>query len=126
MNELSSRKIRILGFCVVNSTDWQVIRAVFDDPGKARELLVRMNYAFSESPVLLVELADSMEFERVCNCLLNAEISIEYAFWLGFTDAASNVIALSVEDRCLATQILIKHGFSLLGMEDMSDPQKDL
>ena len=125
MNEFSSRKIKLAGFCVVNSTDWHVVRAVFYDPGKARELLTRSNYAFSETPVLLVELSDASVFESVCNHLLKAEISIEYAFWLGHVTDFANVIALSVEDQFLATQILIKHGFALLGMEDLKDPGRN-
>ena len=121
-NALSENKISVAGFSIVNSTDWQVIRAVFYDTNKAREILTRCGYGFSESNVLLLEIANQEDFFQACEHLLNAEVSVEYAFSLTVRNENNSIIALSVEDYLLATHLLIRHDFTLLGSEDLADP----
>ena len=121
-NTLSENKISVAGFSIVNSTDWQVIRAIFYDPNKAREVLNRCGYGVSEANILLLEVADQDEFFKACEHLLNAEISIEYAFSLADRNEGNCIIALRVEDYLLATHLLIRHDFTLLGSEDLKDP----
>src|SRR6059036_1296027 len=54
---LHSHAVHMLGLTVVDTTDSAIIRCVVDDPDKARELLVKHGFPFTESTVLVVEVA---------------------------------------------------------------------
>ena len=114
--------LHILGLSVVDSTDWAVIRLVFRNPDKARTVLQRFDLPFTESDVLLVEMLDENSLPELCGHLVRAEINVHFAYPLTIRSHESPVMVFHVEDHVLACQLLARHGFTLLGKEDLREP----
>jgi hypothetical protein len=122
MDLLHEKEITLVGMSIVDSTDWAVARAIFSEPEKARLVLSEADLAFTETEVLLVELADDSAMCDICGHLLRGEISIHFAFSLMLQSRQRPVVAFHVDDSVLAKQILLRHGICLLGEEDLADP----
>ncbi len=120
-SEKSGRKTEVLGLSIVDSTDWAVIRFVFSDPNHAREILKKHDLPFTESDVLLVELPEIDALSEVCKILLMAEIQVHFAYALTVQRDNLPVMVFHVDELVTATRILTKHGFKLLGYEDLAD-----
>ena len=118
---LAEEDLEVFGLCVIDSTDWAVIRMILSDPGKAREILKGHGLPFTESRVLLVVLPGNDTLSRICSLLLNAEINVHFAYPLTVNYEASPAMVLHVDETILATQILTCHDFKLLGDEDLAD-----
>jgi len=118
----AGKELQVLGLSVVDATDWAVIRIVFSDPNKAREILKSRELPFAESQVLLIALRDDNALINICELLLRAEINIHFAFPLAKQFNDQPVMVLHVEDPVVARQMLIKHGLVLLGDEDLAEP----
>ena len=119
---LSEAKVQLLGVSIVDAIDWGVVRAVFSDPNRARATLKDRSLPFTESEVLLVELAADETLSEVCGHFLQAEINVHFAYPLTIHPDGQPVMVFHVEDHTLASQMLTKHGFRLLGNEDLADP----
>src|SRR5205814_4744037 len=52
---LGARDVHVLALMVLDTTDSSIIRLVVDDPDRARELLTREGFPFTESSLLVVE-----------------------------------------------------------------------
>jgi hypothetical protein len=115
-------ELAAMGMSVIDSTDWAVLRVVFSNPNKAREILRGEDYRFTESSVLLVEMPAQDTLTEVCGLLTRAELSIHFAYTLAEHRDNSPVMVLHVDDHTLACQALIRHGYTLLGDEDLADP----
>jgi hypothetical protein len=111
-----------MGMSVIDSTDWAVLRVVFSNPGKAREILKRADFRFTESSVLLVEMPTQDTLTDVCGLLMRAELSIHFAYTLAEHRDDNPVMVLHVDDHTLACHALTRHGYTLLGDEDLADP----
>ena len=101
-----------------------------------RTAIVRIVGAFGENQDIGLDTASAIpafcrraiEFPKratqplisICSALLSAEINIHYAypFLLG---PRGPVLALYVDDPTLATQILIRKGFTLIAESDLKD-----
>ena len=116
---LAEEEIDIAGLSVVDSTDWAVVRVIFTDIGKARETLKRHGIAFTECDVLAVVLDEPETFHQVCKALVAAELNVAFAYPLLIQRDQKPVLAFHVDDEIIATQILTKHGFTLLDHEDV-------
>ncbi|MFW6061964.1 MAG: acetolactate synthase [Planctomycetota bacterium] len=121
LDVLDSKELAVLGLTVVDSTDWAVLRLVFSDPNKAREVLRGHGVSFTESRVLLVELHNGQALADVCDALVRAEVSIHFAFPLTLRSEGHPVMVLQPEDTILAQQVLARRGFNLIGDEDLAD-----
>lgn len=117
-------EVHVVGLSIVDATDWAVVRVVFTEPDKARHILQTNSLPFTESEVLLVEVADGDALGAVCAYLLGAELSVHFAFPLTIRSHDHPVMAFHVDDWVLATQVLIRHNYVLLGSEDLSDPTR--
>jgi len=117
-----AKDLRMLGISIFDSTDWAVIRVVFLDPNKARAVLEDRGVPFTESDILLIELTDDDTLAEVCDHLMRMELNIHVAFPLTLRNHGQAVMALHVDDRVLATHVLTRHDFILLGHEDLADP----
>jgi hypothetical protein len=117
----SEEDISVMGLSVVDSTDWAVIRVIFSLPNKAREVLRKTGYQFTESRVLLVEVPMQETLIEVCGLLMRAELSIHFAYSLAIQSHQNPVMVLHVDDYTLATHALIRRGYLLLGDEDLAD-----
>lgn len=122
LDTFTEQKLRVLGISIVDATDWAVIRLVFDDPDKARIVLDRHRIPYTDSEVLLVVLEDEDSLALLCGHLLRAEINVHVAYSLTVRPTHRPVMAFHVEDPILAAQILTRHGFVVLGKEDLQNP----
>lgn len=122
LDNFAEHDLRMVGVSVVDATDWAVIRLIFADPNRGRELLKRRAQSFTETEILLVELDDDDTLRTLCACLLQAEINVHFAYPLTIRSHQNPVMAVHVDDHVLATQVLTRHDFALLGNEDLGDP----
>ncbi len=122
MNLFAKERIDVVGLSIVDSTDWAVIRTIFSDADRARELMGKHGLPFTESHVLLVELGNQQAMSSLCSHLLEAEINVHFAYPLIVHSDDSPVMVFHVDDHILATEVLTRHGFKILGYEDLSDP----
>ncbi|MHC4982043.1 MAG: acetolactate synthase [Planctomycetota bacterium] len=123
LEKFDERQVAVVGVSVVDSADWAVIRIVFSDPNKAREILRTANLPFTESNVMLVALASNDSLSEACGHLLGAEVNIHFAYPLTIRTDDNPVMVFHVDDLITATHVLIRHGFKLLGYEDLADPK---
>src|SRR6266576_2011246 len=65
--------VHVLALMVLDTTDSAIIRVVVDDPDKARDLLQREGFPFTESQLVVVEVT-STELNRLMSALLEAEL----------------------------------------------------
>ena len=109
----------MLALMVLDTTDSAIIRMVVDDPDRARELLVREGFPFTESRLVVVE-AGPAELSRLMSTLLQAELNINYLYSFIPQPQGKSVIALSVEDNDLSEQALTRHQFRVLKQADIT------
>ncbi len=117
---LVSRNVHILALTVLDTTDSSIIRLVVDDPEAARELLNEHGFPFSESDLLVVEIASETQLKDVLAALLQAEINIHYIYSFMVRSQDKTSLALNLEDREVAEEALRKHQFKVLGQADIS------
>jgi hypothetical protein len=117
---LGSQNVHVLGLMVMDTTDSAIIRVVVDDPEKGRELLVRHEFPFTESPLVVVEVSSPDELNRLMAALLEAELNINYLYSFIPHPHGKSVIGLSMEDNDMAEQVLKRHQFPVLKQADIS------
>jgi len=116
---LVEAEVDLAGLSVVESTDWAVVRMIFTDPDKAREILTRHGASFTESEILAVVLEEAGTLNRALKALVAAELNVDYAYPLLIRRDDNPVLALHVDDHVLAVGLLAKHGFTLVDHEDV-------
>jgi len=117
---LEQSKTRIVALSIEESADSALVRMICSDGDLARHALQDTKFAFAESEVLAVQLSTrtTEPLTALCVALLAAEINIHYAYpFLWQPDGPA--VALYVEDRTLAAQLLIRKGFVLIGESDL-------
>ncbi len=119
VNLLGTQDVHMLGLMVLDTTDSSIIRFVSDDPAKARELLQRESFAFTESKLVVVEVNPS-ELNRLMSALLEAELNINYLYSFIPHPEGKSLLALSMEDNDLAEQSLRRHQFKTYKQSDVS------
>ncbi|MGH7971264.1 MAG: acetolactate synthase [Limisphaerales bacterium] len=111
--------VHVLALMVLDTTDSAIIRLVVDDPDRARELLVKGEFPFSESALVVVEVI-STELSRLMSVLLEAELNINYLYsFIPHTEGKA-LLGLSMEDNEMAEQALRQHQFRTLRQADIS------
>jgi len=116
---LGARNVHVLALMVLDTTDSSIIRMVVDDPDRARELLVREQFPFTESRLVVVEVSPT-ELLRLMAALLEAELNINYLYSFIPHPQGKSIVALSMEDNDLAEQVLRRHQFRTLKQADVS------
>jgi hypothetical protein len=116
---LGTHDVHVLALMVLDTTDSSIIRMVVDDPGRARELLVREGFCFTESKLVVVEV-NPAELSRLMAALLEAELNINYLYSCLPHPQGKSILALSMEDNDLAEQALRRHQFRTLKQSDIS------
>ncbi len=122
LDDFAEHNVHVVGVSVVDATDWAVIRLIFVEPNRGRELLKHRGQSFTETEVLLVELDDDDTLRQLCSYLLGAELNVHFAYPLTLQSHQHPVMAVHVDDHVLATQVLTRHQLTLLGNEDLNDP----
>jgi hypothetical protein len=113
---------RIIAMTVIDSSDCAIIRMVPSDPERAYEIFQQANLPFSESDLLVVMLPEGTQpLLQICRALLEAEISINYAYPLMAGHHGKAALAIHVEDIDTAAGHLQQNGFSLLSESDLND-----
>jgi len=114
-----THEVHVLALMVLDTTDSAIIRLVVDDPERARELLTREGFPFSESKLVVVE-ANSTDLGRLMAALLEAEININYLYSFIPHPNGKPIVGLSMEDHEIAEQTLRRHQFRTLKQGDIS------
>lgn len=117
---LGSHAVHVLALTVIDTTDSAIVRLVVDDPGKARRLLHEHSFAFTESDLLVVELAAATALGGLMSALLEAELNINYLYSFILQPAGKSLVALSMEDNEVGEQGLKRHQFRVLRQADIS------
>lgn len=113
---------RIIAITVIDSSDCAIIRMVPSDPERAYEIFEQANLPFTESDLLVVTLPDGEQpLLRICRALLEAEVSIHYAYPLMAAHLGRGALAIHVEDIETAASHLQQNGFSLLSEKDLNE-----
>lgn len=110
---------QICALTVHEASDHAVIRLLTNGSQTARSVLQRSRLPFSETDVLVVELSRGHTLASMCLSLLRAELNIHFAYPLMLKPNGCPAIALAVDDRTLAGQILRRKEFRLLGEADL-------
>ena len=116
---LGTHDVHVLALMVLDTTDSAIIRVVVDDPDRAREMLVRESFPFTESRLTVVEV-NPTELNRLMAALLEAELNINYLYSFIPHPQGKSILALSMEDNDLAEQTLHRHQFRTLKQSDVS------
>jgi hypothetical protein len=111
--------VHLVAFSVLESSDHAVVRIIPNNADAARVLLRQKGVPFSETDILIVELAGNQSLTSMCLHLLAAELNIRFAYPLMLRPDGTPTIALAVDDQVLAGQVLRKKNFRLLGEGDL-------
>ena len=114
-------KMHVVALSILDTADAAIVRLVTDDPDKARTLFHEHGLAFTEVPLVVVELSSSAaDLKAVLTALLQAECNIHSAYSLLTRPRGKAALALHVEDRECATEVLAANQFKLLTQRDIS------
>jgi len=111
--------MHVLALMVLDTTDSAIIRAVVDDPDRARELLQREGFPFTESKLVVVEV-NPTDLNKLMAALLEAELNINYLYSFIPQPQGKSLMGLSMEDNETAEQALKRHQFRTLKQTDIS------
>jgi hypothetical protein len=117
---LGAHNVHVLALTVMDTTDSAIIRAVVDDPDRARGLFHDHDFPFTESKLVVVEVGSPEDLNRLMAALLQAELNINYLYSFIPHPAGKSILALSMEDNELAEQVLRRHQFPVLKQSDIS------
>ena len=113
--------IRIFALSVVDSVDCAVVRMVFNDVSKARQIIRDHHFSFSESELVAVELPGPRALLKVCSALLAAEINIHYVYPLMPADPSRRILGLHVDDCETAVEVLTERDIRVVTQGQLSD-----
>lgn len=116
---LSSNGVHVLAMTVLDTSDTAIIRFVVDDPERSQQLLLKNNFPFTESDLLVVEVSTT-DLTSLMAALLQAEIHVHYLYSFIPHPGGKSLLALSVEDNEVAEQALRRHQFRILKQGDIS------
>lgn len=81
LGQFAQAKINIIAITMMDSVEHGVMRIVFDNPNKAREILQKLNLPFNETGILSVTLNnESGALASVAEKLSKNHINISYAY----------------------------------------------
>jgi len=113
--------VTVAGISVADATDYAVVRLLTSNSELARRLLRRRQLTFTEIDLLVVECPEPMSFAKACRVLVSAELFLHYAYPLTVQPRGHPCMALHVDDYVLATELLRKRLFTLLGENDLGE-----
>lgn len=111
----------VLAFCIVDSAESSIARMIVSDPGLVSNLLHDHDIAFSQTTVLVVELAEgAADLGHVLNCLLMAEVNILFSYPMLIRPRGKALLVLHVDDNECASVVLQGEGHEILTQRDLS------
>lgn len=115
---LESSDIQIVGISILDTADSAIVRVVFDDADRAREVLQTNGRAYTECELLAATLPTT-GLGVILSTLLQAEINLHYVYPLIRPIGEPPVIALHVDERSSAAEALRKKNIQLLDQSDI-------
>lgn len=115
----NEENVHVLALTALDTTDAAILRVIVDDLDHARELLVKHNFPFTESEVLVVEVDSESRLKGVLAALFEAEVNIHYVYSFITQPAGRPAMALSLEDMEIATAALVQHQYRVLYHADL-------
>ncbi len=112
--------VHVIAITVLDTTDSAIVRMIVDDPDRARELMINNDFPYTESTVLVVEIADESELKGILSALLEAEINVHYVYSFLKRPMGKGALAINAEDTDVAAQSLGNRGFKVLTQGDIS------
>lgn len=111
----------VLAFCIVDSAESSIARMIVSDPALVSRLLHDHDIAFSQTSVLVVELAEgAADLGHVLNCLLMAEVNILFSYPMVIRPRGKALLVLHVDDNECASVVLQGEGHEILTQGDLS------
>lgn len=110
LGEFANVKVNITAITMMDSAEHGVMRVVFEEPEKAREVLSRLNMPYNETDVLCVNLANkSGALATVAEKLAKGHINISYAYCTAGASGGRTTGVLKVSDVKKAMKLLQGH-----------------
>jgi len=110
LGEFASFKINITAITMMDSAEHGVMRVVFEEPDKAREILSKLNMPYNETEVLCVNLANKAgALATVAEKLAKGHINISYAYCTAGAAGGRTTGVLKVSDVKKAMKLLEDH-----------------
>ena len=110
LGEFAIAKVNITAITMMDSAEHGVMRVVFEEPTKAREILSRLNMPYNETEVLCVNLANKAgALAVVAEKLAKGHINISYAYCTAGATGGRTTGVLKVSDVKKAMKLLEDH-----------------
>lgn len=110
LSEFAKAKINITAITMMDSAEHGVMRVVFDNADKARDILSKLNMAYNQTDVLCVDLANKAgELAVVAEKLSKGHINISYAYCTAGGKGGRTTGVLKVSDVKKAMKLLQNH-----------------
>jgi hypothetical protein len=110
LGEFARERINIVAITMMDSAEHGVMRVVFEESKKAREILMKLNMPHSETEVLCVNLANkSGALATVAEKLAKGHINISYAYCTAGARGGRTTGVLKVSDVKKAMRLLEDH-----------------
>jgi hypothetical protein len=110
LTEFAKVRVNIVAITMMDSAEHGVMRVVFEEPDKAREVLNRLNMPYNETEVLCVNLANkSGALATVAEKLAKGHINISYAYCTAGARGGRTTGVLKVSDVKKAMRLLEDH-----------------
>jgi len=111
----------VLAFSIVDSAESSIARMIVSDPDLVSKLLHQHDIAFSQTTVLVVELAEgAADLGHVLSCLLMAEVNLLFSYPLLVRPRGKALLVLHVDDNECASTVIQGEGFQILTQGDLS------
>jgi hypothetical protein len=107
LGEFAQAKINIIAMTMMDSVEHGVMRIIFEDPKKAREVLSRLNMPCNEAEVLCIELDNKPgALAAVAEKLAKNHINISYAYCTAGAKGGRTTGVVKVADVKKAMRLL--------------------
>jgi hypothetical protein len=112
-NALKEANINLFAFSIAEAEGFGVIRAIVDDPEKAKEKLSSLGFMVSFTEVLAIEMKDVPGgLAEAVKILKNARINIEYAY--AYSGREKAVLIIRVDNIEEAVERITESGAKLV------------
>ncbi len=110
LGEFAKVRVNIVAITMMDSAEHGVMRVVFEEPDKAREVLAKLNMPYNETDVLCVNLANRAgALATIAERLAKGHINISYAYCTAGARGGRTTGVLKVSDVKKAMKLLQNH-----------------
>ena len=116
----TNHNIHVQALTTLDTTDSAILRVIVDDPDRTRMLLEEHAISYSESDVLVVEIAGEHDIDSVLAAILEVEVNIHYIYSFLSRPNGRGAVAASIEDMDMASDALKRRNLKVLSQRDIS------